>query len=176
MFLVGAFQTVRPCRKRVRRATRTYSILDRMFDRMKDDAINYDDAINHDDAINQDGAIILEDGFQFQQFFGTDSSFNKDERRIRENLLQCFNCTSGEDSLDPNNTCFITQTGEPVDCPDLTYTSCFAAKSVTEIDGKVFFYMERGCSTDPVGIMTGINDTGETPDGRITGMDAIYTG
>ena len=166
MFLVGAFQTVHPCRRRVRRAIYTYKAAKKIHDK-----------VNQADATNQADAIILEEGFQFQQFFGTkELYFNKNEGRMRENLLQCFNCTTEEDLTDPNNACFITQTGEPVDCPDLTYTSCFAAKSVTEIDGKVFFYMERGCSTDPVGIMTGINDTGETPDGRITGMDAIYTG
>ena len=58
----------------------------------------------------------------------------------------------------------------------MSYTSCYTAESVAEIEGQVFFFMDRGCSKDPVEVITGIDDTGETEYGRITGMDGTYAG
>jgi len=123
---------------------------------------------------NQADAIIPEEGFNL---FGVElSSLNQDDDDFREDLLQCFSCTTSENSTDPYDPCFVDQSNAiALDCPDLSYTSCFIADSTTEIDGETFYFMERGCSKDPVGVVTGIDDTGDTPDGRIIGMDATYT-
>ena len=122
------------------------------------------------DADDQDQFVMLSE----DAFLTADSS--RDEEIQREELLQCFMCIT-EHQTDPYDPCFLAQTNTTaVDCPDLTYTSCYTADATTEINGTIHYYMERGCSKDEVGVQTGIDDTEETEDGRIVGMDATYTG
>ena len=95
----------------------------------------------------------------------------------RDELLLCHSCTTPDNNTDPNDPCFLDQqAANAVECPDLTFTSCYTLESVAEMEGDIYYFMNRGCSQDPAEVITGINDTGETPYGRIVGMDATYTG
>ena len=167
IFKVGAYNNVQCCRRVARRAVTLYanSPCKWKFPIGIQCTINFDP---NDQA--QADAVMSEDAFLI-----TDS--NQDEETQREELLQCFMCVTAENVTDPYDPCFLAQTNTTaMSCPDLTYTSCYTADATTEIDGEVYYFMERGCSKDEVGVQTGIDDTGETEDGRIVGMDATYTG
>ena len=127
--------------------------------------------------LNQDDFIISEESFR-GKFFGANQTYsNQEGDNQRTEVLKCYRCTTEDANTDPNDPCFTSQsTNEVVECPDLSYTSCYTSDATTEIDGEVFYYMDRGCSQDPVGVITGIDDTGDTPYGRIIGMDGTYTG
>ena len=121
--------------------------------------------------------IIPEELFRGKKFSGIEEGVsNPGEEIQRDELLQCHICTT-DTNIDPNHPCFVDQSAKnATECPDLTFTSCFTTESVAEMEGEIFYFMARGCSKDPVQVVTGINDTGETEYGRIVGMDATYTG
>ena len=109
------------------------------------------------------------------QIAAYDTSLEIKTQSVR--LLQCYTCTTADASTDPNDPCFtVPSTAKAVECPDLTYTSCYAAEATVEIDGSVYYFMDRGCSKDPVGVTNGIDTFGETADGQIVGIDGTYTG
>ena len=134
-------------------------------------------SINCKTFFDAEDATIPEELFFGKKFSGIDEDVsNPGEEILRDELLQCHICGTG-DNIDPNHPCFVNQTAEnAVECPDLTFTSCYTTESVAEMEGEIFYFMARGCSKDPVQVVTGINDTGETEYGRIVGMDATYTG
>ena len=109
------------------------------------------------------------------QIAAYDTSLEIKTQSVR--LLQCYTCTTADASTDPNDPCFtVPSTAKAVECPDLTYTSCYAAEATVEIDGSVYYFMDRGCSKDPVGVTNGIDTFGETADGQVVGIDGTYTG
>ena len=120
-----------------------------------------------------DDSFMSENDFR-DSFLGIEGP--NSNQTLRDELLECYICTT-ENSTDPYDACFLDQSSSlTVACPDLSYTSCYMADSIAEIDGEVHFFMDRGCTNEEVGVTTGIEDTEVTEDGQIIDLDGTYTG
>ena len=68
--------------------------------------------------------------------------------------IQCYTCETPAGNSDPNHSCYtVPSTAKAVDCPDLSYVSCFATETAfNQSDSESVYSMTRGCSKDPSGI------------------------
>ena len=67
--------------------------------------------------------------------------------------IQCYTCETPAGNSDPNHSCYtVPSTAKAVDCPDLSYVSCFATGTAfNQSDSESVYSMTRGCSKDPSG-------------------------
>jgi hypothetical protein len=67
--------------------------------------------------------------------------------------LQCYTCETPANNADMANDCFtIPSTAKAAECPDLSYTSCFATETAYNTSAAASVYgMKRGCSKEAVG-------------------------
>ena len=67
--------------------------------------------------------------------------------------IQCYSCETPAGNSDPNHSCYtVPSTAKAVDCPDLSYVSCFATETAfNQSDSESVYSMTRGCSKDPSG-------------------------
>lgn len=68
--------------------------------------------------------------------------------------IQCYTCETPAGNSDPNHSCYtVPSTAKAVDCPDLSYVSCFATETAfNQSDSESVYSMTRGCSKDPSGV------------------------
>ena len=70
--------------------------------------------------------------------------------------LQCYTCETPASNSNAADECFtIPSTAKATECPDLSYTSCFATETSYNTSATATVYgMKRGCSKEPVGVTT----------------------
>jgi len=67
--------------------------------------------------------------------------------------IQCYTCETPAGNSDPAHSCYtVPSTAKAVDCPDLSYVSCFATETAfNQSSSESVYSMTRGCSKDPSG-------------------------
>ena len=70
--------------------------------------------------------------------------------------LQCYTCETPANNALVSDPCYtIPSTEKALECPDLSYTSCFATETSYNTSSTAsVFGMKRGCSKDPAGTTT----------------------